>query len=684
MSLKWKLHRLSAMSGWEVGYRVKQRVQASVEQFGLRSAEPPAPARERGGGAPWIAALPVNFEVEKYRRAADQVLAGRFPVFAMPAAELGFPPPWNRDPKTGRQAPLRFGKTLNYRDEALVGDIKYLWEPSRHAQLVTLAQAWHLSHDDRYADGCRLLLESWFDQCPYPSGVHWTSSLEHAIRLVNWSFAWHLLGANAASIFRGAAGEAFKQRWLTSVYQHCHFIAGHFSRYSSANNHLLGELMGLLVASITWPLWQRSERWKNSARRELEREMLLQNTEDGVNREQANWYHHEVADMMIVSGLLARANGCDFSAAYWDRLRRMLEYIASIMDAGGHVPNFGDADDAIIARLDPDATADVYRSLLATGAVLFDSPELKFKATQNSGTAEAIDDKTRWLLGDPAAAKYESVDMSQVSLPIRREFPHAGYYILGDRFETRREVRIVADAGPLGYLSIAAHGHADALSFTLSAGGRELLIDPGTYAYHTQRTWRDYFKGTSAHNTVRIDGVDQSVGGGNFLWIKHARAQVIALERTPLIERWVASHDGYTRLKHPVTHRREILFEKEHLRIRVTDELLGSGAHDVEIFWHFAEPCGIETDGAGVRATHKDVALSVSIPEGLRCDIRRGVEGPRPAGWVSRSFDARQPTTTVVMSGRIAGAARFVTWLGIHFAPHLAPDSAPHFGGDVA
>lgn len=661
MSLKWKLHRLSAMSGWEVGYRVKQRVQASVEQFRLHSAEPPPPARNHAG-APWLATLPVTFDIEKYRRAADEILAGRFPVFAMPAAQIGFPPQWNRDPKTGKQAPLRFGKTLNYRDESIVGDIKYLWEPSRHAQLVTLAQAWHLSRDERYAQGCRTLLESWFDQCPYPSGVHWTSSLEHAIRLVNWSFAWHLLNGDGATIFQGAAGEAFKQRWLTSVYQHCQFISGHFSRYSSANNHLLGELMGLFTASITWPLWKRSHRWMNTARRELEREMLLQNAEDGVNREQANWYHHEVADMMIVSGLIARANGCDFSTAYWHRLRRMLEYIASIMDATGHVPNFGDADDAIIARLDPDPNVDVYRSLLATGAVLFDSPELKFKSLMVGGV---IDDKTRWLLGDSAAAKYDSIDMSQISLPIRRDFLRAGYFILGDRFETRREVRIVADAGPLGYLSIAAHGHADALSFTLSAGGRELLIDPGTYAYHTQRMWRDYFKGTSAHNTVRIDRVDQSISGGNFLWIKHAQAQVIALERTPLMERWVASHDGYTRLKHPVTHRREILFEKEHSRLQVTDELLGSGSHEVEIFWHFAEQCVVEMEGGSVRATHGDVALSMSVPEGLRCDIRRGVEKPEPAGWISRSFDARQPTATVVMSGRITGAARFITRLSL-------------------
>lgn len=658
MSLKWKLHRLSAMSGWEVGYRVKQRVQASVEQFGLHSSAPPPPASDRAGAA-WVETLPTVFSRDKYRRAADEVLGGRFPVFAMSAAPLGFPPQWNRDPKTGRQAPLRFGKTLNYRDESIVGDIKYLWEPSRHAQLVTLAQAWHLTHEQKYADACRTLLESWFDQCPYPSGVHWTSSLEHSIRLVNWSFAWHLLGGDAAPIFEGTVGDAFKQRWLTSVYQHCQFIAGHFSRYSSANNHLLGELMGLFVASLTWPLWKRSRRWKNLAQRGLEREVLQQNGEDGVNCEQANWYHHEVADMMIVSGLLARANGCDFSTAYWHRLRGMLQYIASIMDAGGQVPNFGDADDAIIARLDP-AAEDVYRSLLATGAVLFESAEFKFKAG-------AVDDKTRWLLGDTAAGKFQAIGMTNVSLPIRKDFPHAGYYILGDRFETNREVRIVADAGPLGYLSIAAHGHADALSFTLSAGGKEILIDPGTYAYHTQRLWRDYFKGTSAHNTVRVDRVDQSVSGGNFLWVKHAQSQLLAVERTPLADRWVASHDGYTRLKHPLTHRRELLFEKQQSLLQVTDELLGSGPHEVEMFWHFAEQCAVLAEGREVRVSCGDVFLSMTLPEELRCNVYRGVERPQPAGWISRRFDSKVPTTTVIASGQVDGAARFITRLKLDF-----------------
>ena len=87
-------------------------------------------------------------------------------------------------------------------------------------------------------------------------------------------------------------------------------------------------------------------------------------------------------------------------------------------------------------------------------------------------------------------ARYEALHSPSPRLPVRRAFPEGGYYILGSDFETPREIRIVADAGPLGYREIAAHGHADALSFTLSVAGRELLVDPGTYAYHTQAAWR--------------------------------------------------------------------------------------------------------------------------------------------------------------------------------------------------
>jgi len=655
--LLWKLNRLRAMGAPEVAYRLRHALQAQWERRGLGLARPGTPAG--AGGQAWLPELPRDFDAAVYRRAADRVLAGRFDVFALKDAALGFPPEWNRDPKTATVAPLVFGKTLNYRDERIVGDIKYLWEPNRHAELVTLAQAWHLTGEEMYAEGCRTLLESWFDQCPYPLGVNWTSSLEHAVRLVNWSFAWHLLGGEDSPLLRDKQGKACSRRWQDGVYCHMHFIAGHLSRHSSANNHLLGELMGLFVGATTWPLWPEAEGWQRQAKQEFAQEALKQTAPDGVNREQATWYHHEVADMMLLCGLVGRANGIEFSAAYWQRLEAMLEFIAALMDVGGHMPMIGDADDAEMVRFSREPGFDVYRALLATGAVLFERAEFKTKAGR-------FDDKSRWLLGDAAAATFDALSADRGCGLARLDFPEGGYHVLGTDFGLPTEVRVVADIAPLGYLSIAAHGHADALAFTLSAGGRELLIDPGTYAYHTQKKWRDYFRGTSAHNTMRVDGADQSTIGGNFLWLKHANERCESIVREPGQQRLVGSHDGYQRLRDPVTHRREWHFDAGSRCLRVTDSLEGKGMHEIELFWHFAEECTVGTIAGRLQAETGHVRLRMAVPADLTIELVVGDE-QRPLGWISRSFDTKVPCTTVRLHGAVPAGWHGTTDMEIFF-----------------
>lgn len=656
--LQWTIRRLRAMSAREVGFRLGRKIRAGIERAGVGLAHPTEPCGACGHG--WVAPLPRAIEAGPYVRAADRILAGRFDVFALRGARLGLPPRWNRDPKTGIEAPLEFGTHIDHRDARRVGDVKYLWEINRHLELVTLAQAWHLTRERRFADGARLLIESWLEQCPYPFGLNWCVSLEHGIRLVNWAFAWVLLGAEDSPLFTGPEGAAFRSRWLASIYRHCHFIDGHWSRHSSANNHLLGEATGLFVASLLWPLWPESAGWRDAARAELEREALEQNFEDGVNKEQAIWYHQAVAEMLLVAGLFARSNGCDFGAAYWGALEAMLEYLASIMDVGGGVPAIGDADQGVLVRLAPlDARAS-YRSLLASGAVVFARPEFRVKARE-------LDEKTRWLLGDSAAARFQALDVSRAKLPVRRAFPQGGYYLLGEQLETEREVRIVADAGPLGYLSIAAHGHADALSFTLSVGGKALLIDPGTYVYHTESRWRRYFRGTSAHNTVRVDGEDQSVFAGHFLWLGHARAQVEEFNSIESLQRLVASHDGYRRLPDPVRHRRTWSYDSTCATLTVTDELQCAGAHAAEIFWHFAPECRVVCREGLVEVSRPGVRLALLGPPGFALALERGlVTGARgPLGWASSGFDVRSPTTTAVFSGSFRGNTRLCSSLRI-------------------
>jgi hypothetical protein len=661
MSLRWKIRRLRAMNGAELAYRIGGAARTIAERCGVGLA-----ASDPGSGpcgSAWIEGQPVDLGSDAYVGAADRVLEGQFDVFSLRQASLGFPPQWNRDPKSGTEAPLAFGKVIDYRREDLVGDIKYLWEPSRHLQLVTLAQAWRLSGDDRYLLGLRTLLESWFEQCPYPRGVHWTSSLEHAVRLLNWYFAWHLMGGEASPLFEGARGQLFKTRWQTSIGQHCHFIAGHFSRHSSANNHLLGEYLGLLVGSLGWPMWPQSGRWRDIAIRGFEQEALRQNAPDGVNREQAFYYHHEVEHMMLLAGLIGRANGVAFSTAFWQRLRDMLEFIACVMDVGGHVPMVGDADDARLVRLFPDPDACPYRMLLACGAVLFGSP---FMARQ----ARSFGDEGRWLLGDAAAQRFvqlwNDAAGAGASAQRRRAFPDGGYYLLGSGFGEADETLAVVDAGPLGYLSIAAHGHADALSFVLSVGGHEILVDPGTFVYNTQRRWRDYFKGTSAHNTLRIDGMDQSVSGGNFLWVRHAAARCDHFSSDDRRDRFVGTHDGYTRLSDPVVHRREIVYDKAQRAFEIVDHLTGKSRHDVELFWHLSEDCRAELLGSQrvvARVADVELTIEVDTPDFV-LELVRGRDEP-PLGWISRRFDHREPTVTVRCAGSVAGSSTIRTRLTV-------------------
>lgn len=652
-ALAWKLNRLRCMTPAEIGHRVARAAAMRIERWGLVPCAVPAADLSKRA-APWIH-REVAVDRAPYIAAAERVIAGRHDLFALEDVELGNPPRWNRDPKTGIEAPLAFGKALDYRDPRLVGDCKYLWEPNRHQHLVTLAQAFALTGDGRYAQTLREHLESWLAACPFRMGANWASSLEAGMRLIQWSLAWQLLGGVDAPAFAGEEGRAFRDRWLASVYQHAEFIAGHFSLHSSANNHLIGEAAGLHAAALAWPHWERCARWRRLSRAILEREALLQNAPDGVNREQAVSYQQFTFDLLLVSMLAARANGEDFPAAYVERLERMLEFLASIVDAGGNIPMIGDADDAHVARLDPREGFCRFKSSLATGAVLFGNGALKAKCGP-------LDDKTRWLVGPDAEARFEAVRADRHGLPVRREFAEGGYYILGAEFDTSGELRVLADAGPLGYREIAAHGHADALSFTLSVGGIEFLVDPGTFAYHTEAAWRAYFRGTSAHNTVRVDGLDQSEPGGNFMWLRQARGERISWLSAPDEDCLEARHDGYARLADPVIHRRRFVLLKRQRVLRIEDTLEMRGEHRVELFLHCAEGTVVVPTAGGFSLTRQGRTIQVRWPPHPAggAHVLHGSTDPI-GGWISRRFDRKEPIHTLVWRATLRGPASLRT-----------------------
>ena len=647
VGLRWRINRLRCMTPAELPHRVVRALAARLGPLALRHTSVPRADREPASGS-WIH-IPDDVDVSAHVALAERIAAGTLDIFAVRSTDT--PPRWNRDPKTGVEAPLTWGKRLDYRDRRLVGDIRYLWEMNRHLHLVTLAQAYALTRDAKFLGVLRQHLESWFGACPVGRGPNWCSALELAIRLINWSIAWQLVGGAAAPLFGGPTGRELRQRWLASVHQHVRFIRGYLSRHSSANNHLIGEAAGLYVAGLTWPCWPDVRESRRVARGILEQEVLRQNSPDGVNLEQAIGYQQFVLDFVLLAHLAGSRAGEPFPSSYRARIAAMLEFLATIMDSGGHVPMFGDADDGAVTRLSVATGFCPYRSLLASGAVLFENGALRVKAGE-------LDDKTRWLFGAGAREAFERLAVEPRAAPRRRAFAGGGYYVLGCDFESGREVRVVADAGPLGYGTLAAHGHADALSFTLSIGGLEFLVDPGTYIYHGGGEWRAYFRGTAAHNTVRVDGVDQSQAGGDFMWLHKARAGCVSTCSSAAVETLEGWHEGYLRLKDPVLHRRRFVLEKEARRLVIEDRLEMAGVHDVEMFLHCAAECAVTPTHTGYSIRRGPWVLDAHLARHPLAATRvyRGSTAPI-SGWVSRHYDQREPAPTIAWRARLRGPA---------------------------
>jgi uncharacterized heparinase superfamily protein len=203
-------------------------------------------------------------------------------------------------------------------------------------------------------------------------------------------------------------------------------------------------------------------------------------------------------------------------------------------------------------------------------------------------------------------------------------------------------VLLVFDAGSLGYPSIAAHGHADALSFCLAVHGAWWLVDPGTYAYHSTPEWRNYFRGTAAHNTLSVDGRDQSETGGPFLWVRHAPVHFEGCWKTEEgVQMAAGSHQGYKR----IVHQRVIEFRSQDRAIHILDTVSGTGEHELVLHFHFAPEIILQGSGEnGYAATRKqgDCALLMKVGQDWSWQTLQGSTTPI-AGWYSPHLDQKIP-----------------------------------------
>ena len=250
--------------------------------------------------------------------------------------------------------------------------------------------------------------------------------------------------------------------------------------------------------------------------------------------------------------------------------------------------------------------------------------------------------------------------------PVTRvsHFGDAGMTLLRTRQGDGPEIWCRCDGGPHGFLSIAAHAHADALSLEVRHDGVDLLADPGTYCYHGEPAWRQWFRSTAGHNTLEVAGTDQSESGGPFLWVSHARTRVLESRLEGRRKTWTAEHEGYRRLPVPATHRRSVSLDADTRTLTVVDSLDVPGKVPVRLSWHLGPDVDAVLDGRVARlswhAGGERHEASLALPEELRWSAHRAEEDPIQ-GWYSPGFGRRVPATSLTGDGQGSAGSSLVT-----------------------
>ncbi|MFE9780077.1 alginate lyase family protein [Streptomyces sp. NPDC005775] len=643
----WYLRRLTRMGPREVGGRVGD----AVRRRRWRSAPPDCPnvtdARFTAvlpAGA--VAAVPPD-AAKRLIAAADRLMAGHAEYFGVDRDDLA-EPDWCRDPKTGRRAPYGYAFDVPYRNEDTVGDIKQIWELSRHQYLTVLAAAYAITGNEQYAERVAAHLRLWWSANTPLRGVHWVSGIELGIRLLSWVWIRRLLDGwpGAAGLFEGNP-VAVNQIW-----HHQRWLAAFPSRGSSANNHVIAEAAGQFAAACAFGWFPSSALWRAGALRSLERQLRSNTFGSGLNRELATEYHGLVLELGLAAVAEADAADVPVPASIRLVLLRMTDALAAVVDGRLRPPRQGDADDGHGLVVDGAGT-DRWASLLATGDAVFG--RLDWWPTV-SGT----DVRT------PLLAALIRPTAPAVIRPASRpaHFADAGMTIL----RGPGEIWCRCDGGPHGFLSIAAHAHADALSVEVRHDGVDVLADPGTFCYHGQPEWRQYFRSTLGHNTLRLDDGDQSVSGGPFLWTRHARSRVLVADTSGAsgagAARWCAEHDGYR----GSVHRRRVELTAESRELRVIDEVRGP-RRTVQLAFHLGPTIAadVRENRAALTWTRdgEDRSATLDLPGQLSWRAHRGESDP-PLGWYSPGFGRKEPATTLVGTGFTDGAQGFTTVLRFH------------------
>ncbi|MCD6309547.1 MAG: alginate lyase family protein [Candidatus Eremiobacteraeota bacterium] len=529
-----------------------------------------------------------------YIKDADEILEHTFDLLGSGPRNLGKKIDWHKDFKTG----TRWNPSVHFTKQPVIkgdgSDVKVPWELSRFSFLPLLGKAYWFTKDEKYAEEFVSLVSDWIDENPVPYGINWVCPMDIGIRAVNWIWGFHFF------LYSDAITPDFMEKFIHSLWAHGHHIRANLEKDRITSNHYTADLLGLAYIGLCFPEFRQSKEWADFSLNELYTQILRQVYPDGVNYEASTSYHRMVAEFYLSAGILAKLNRWELPDEYWKRLLRMLEYTLHYTRPDGCAPQLGDNDDGRLHFLSkpfgsfmgPKKSESVrqkefadHRHLLMIGGKLFRRPDMEKAAM--GWEEEAI-----WLLDTFESAQelpplgWDDLTIPQEStLPATKSFPYGGYYFLrqGDKY-------MFIDCKRYDNRAPTVHIHNNRLGFELYAGDRAFIIDPGSYIYTPDPVMRNLFRSTSMHNTAVIDDEEQNpfVPGSLFELPQLAKVNILSWKSSRERDLLEAEHTGYERLDNPVTHIRQVYFDKIRGFWVLRDRFEGKGTHRISIGFHFA------------------------------------------------------------------------------------------------
>ena len=662
MKPAWYLHRLRCMNGAEILWRARNKALEFAWQRRAGDKWKMSPARAiRITPLPPMSDEAVNpVATAALLAAAEEVMAGRWTIFELQADLSAEDPDWSRDPRSGISSPAaQLCFTIPYRDANSVGSAKHVWELSRLHHVTLLASAYFLSGEERFASRAVAHLTSWWRQNPPLLGINWVSGIELGLRLIGWVWTRRLLDGMPGIDRIFEANPTFQRQ----LHAHQAWIATFYSRYSSANNHTIAEMAGLLSAALAFPMFAESEGWAKLAAEVLEQETEAQTFPEGVNRELASDYHVFVLELLLIAGGEADLAGKPMPDGFWRQVGGMADALAGLVDAGGRTARQGDSDSGRALLLNAPDASPISCVLDVCAHVFGVCPWWPNRVS--GGVAPS-------LLSRIVRPRREFLR----NRPDRRpsSFPAAGITVLRDVEPGPDEIWCRFDHGPHGFLTTSAHAHADALSIEVRAGGQEILTDPGTYCYYDERPWRDYFRSSVAHNTLEIGGRDQARHAGPFLWLTRPKTELVGAMgldsgQIASVDAW---HDGYATPDLRLIHRRRLTLDRKTRALGILDWMEGPSEAMVRLAFHFHPDvdASLETDVIHLNwgPPSQRRSAHMILPDSLAWRMHRGESDPI-LGWHSRAYGQREPSQSAIGVGRVAPYRLLQSRITFHATP---------------